>query len=48
MNYTVQELKDLMVEAKTAAHNAGVEHLNKYGEHAYCGCLLYTSPSPRD
>ena len=37
MNYTVQELKDLMVEAKTAAHNAGVEHLNKYGEHAYCG-----------
>ena len=50
MNYSIQELKDLMVEAKTAAHNAGVEHLNKYGEHAYCGfawvnihCLLYTS-----
>ena len=37
MNYTVQELKDLMVEAKTAAHDAAVEHLNKYGEHAYCG-----------
>ena len=37
MNYTVQELKDLMVEAKTAAKDAAVEHLNKYGEHAYCG-----------
>ena len=37
MNYTVQELKALLEEAKTAAHNAGVEHLNKYGEHMYCG-----------
>ena len=37
MNYTVQELKDLMVEAKTAARDAAVEHLNTYGEHMYCG-----------
>ena len=37
MNYSIQELKDLMVEAKTAARDAAVEHLNKYGEHAYCG-----------
>ena len=37
MNYSIQELKDLMVEAKTAAKDAAVEHLNKYGEHAYCG-----------
>ena len=37
MNYTVQELKALLEDAKTAAHNAGVEHLNKYGEHMYCG-----------
>ena len=37
MNYSIQELKDLMVEAKTAAHDAGVEHLNTYVEHAYCG-----------
>ena len=37
MNYSIQELKDLLVEAKTAAHNAAVEHINKYGEHAYCG-----------
>ena len=37
MNYSVQELKDLLVAAKTAAHDAAVEHINKYGEHAYCG-----------
>ena len=37
MNYSIQELKDLMVEAKTAARDAAVKHLDTYGEHAYCG-----------
>ena len=37
MNYTVQELKDLLEDAKLAAYTAGIEHLDKYGEHAYCG-----------
>ena len=37
MNYSIQELKDLMVAAKTAAYDAASKHMDTHGEHAYCG-----------
>ena len=37
MNYSIQELKDLMVTAKTAANDAATKHIEQHGEHAYCG-----------
>ena len=37
MNYTLSELRDRV--------NRLIE---QQGENAHCGCLLYTSPSPRD
>ena len=38
MNYTAEQIKDIVVEAKTAANYKAKEYI----------CLLYTSPSPRD
>ena len=37
MNYSIQELKDLMATAKTAATQAGIDHMDTHGEGWYCG-----------
>ena len=37
MNYSIQELKDLMATAKTAATQASIDHMDKHGEGWYCG-----------
>ena len=37
MQYTIQELKDLMQLALTTAHAAATKHIEDYGEQFYCG-----------
>ena len=37
MQYTIQELKDLMQLALTTAHAAAMKHIEDYGEQFYCG-----------
>ena len=37
MEYTIQELKDLMQLSLTTAHAAATKHIEDYGEQFYCG-----------
>jgi hypothetical protein len=34
---TLEDLKAIVLEAKTAARKAALAHIDQYGEHAYCG-----------
>jgi len=36
-DYTVDEIKRIIQEAKTAAYDAATAYIDQYGEHAYCG-----------
>ena len=36
-DYTVDEIKRIIQEAKTAARDAATAYIEQYGEHAYCG-----------
>jgi hypothetical protein len=36
-DYTVEDIQDIIREAKSEAHHAAVQHIKQYGEHAYCG-----------
>ena len=36
-DYTVEEIKQIIQEAKTAAQDAALAHIKHYGEQAYCG-----------
>ena len=43
VDYTVQTIPKMMIKPDVFATNRSKESYEKYG-----GCLLYTSPSPRD
>ena len=34
---TLEDLKAIVLEAKTAARKAALAHIDEHGEHAYCG-----------
>ena len=36
-NYTVEDLKTIKAAALQHANDAAIQHLEQYGEHAYCG-----------
>ena len=36
-DYTVEDIKDIIQEAKSEARSAAEAHIDQYGEHAYCG-----------
>jgi len=36
-DYTVEEIKRIIQQAKTAAHDAATAHIDEYGEQWYCG-----------
>ena len=36
-DYTVEDIKDIIAEAKSEARYAAEEYIKQYGEHAYCG-----------
>ena len=36
-DYTVEDIQDIIREAKSEARFAAEEYINAYGEHAYCG-----------
>ena len=36
-DYTVEEIKGVILEAKTAARDAAQSYIDTHGEHAYCG-----------
>lgn len=37
MNIEIKDIEDIISEARTAAHHATLEHLNKYGDRDACG-----------
>ena len=36
-DYTVEDIKDIIREAKSEARAAAEAHIDQWGEHAYCG-----------
>ena len=41
-DYTVEDLQTIKAAALQHANDAGIAHLEQYGEHAYCGLLGLT------
>ena len=37
MNYSIQELKDLLAKARNTACQASIDHMDAHGEGWYCG-----------